>query len=70
MPKFEIATKKISAYILDLLCGFLSSGNKITDKRFQAYFSDNSELILMKLSTFMEHAEVISACEFYLQRIV
>lgn len=69
MTKFEITTKKFSAYILDLLCGFLSSGNKITDKHFQVDFSNNSELILMELSTFMEHAEIISAREFYLQRI-
>lgn len=60
---------KLSAYILDLLCGFLLSGNKIIGKHLQVNFSNNLELILMKLSTFMEFAEIISTCEAYPQRI-
>lgn len=60
---------KLSAYILDLLCGCLLSGNKIIGKHFQVNFSNNLELILMKLSTFMEFAEIISTCEAYPQRI-
>lgn len=54
---------------MDLLCGCLLSGNKIINKHFEVDFSDNSELILMKLSAFLEFADVISASEFCPQRI-
>lgn len=60
---------KISAHILNLLCGCLLARNWIIDKHFQVDFSDNSELILIKLSTFLEFAEVTSACEVYSERL-
>lgn len=49
MTIFGIDAKKVPVHILYLLCG---TGNKIFDKHFQVDFYDNSELILMKLSTF------------------
>lgn len=63
MTKLGTAIKKNSSFILDLLFGCLLSQNEISNKHFEVDFYDNSELILMKLSPFLEFAEGISAHE-------